>query len=102
MFGVWRGPGKGFTRAGPYEVTQTERIGTFLGGTLIVVEGKGYRADGTVAFNAFGVISAENLGYAKVELQKTIAQGHGECRVVVYLTPTPEAESANGREYFKS
>jgi predicted ArsR family transcriptional regulator len=52
--------------------------------------------------NVFGVIAAENLGYAKVELQKTIAQGHGECRVVVYLALTTEAESASGREYFKS
>lgn len=57
MFGAWRGPGKGFTRAGPYEVTQTERIGTFLDGTLIVIEGKGYAPDGKIAFNAFAVIS---------------------------------------------
>ncbi len=35
--------------------------------------------------NVFGVITAENLGYAKVSLEKTIALGHGECRVVVYL-----------------
>jgi predicted ArsR family transcriptional regulator len=52
--------------------------------------------------NVFGVIAAENLGYAKVELQETIAQGHGKCRVVVYLAPTTEAESASGREYYKS
>lgn len=52
--------------------------------------------------NVFGVIAAENLGYAKVELEKTIAQGHGECRVVVYLQPTAEAGSTVGREYFKA
>lgn len=51
--------------------------------------------------NVFGVIAAENLGYAKVVLEETIAQGHDGCRVVVYLKPTPEAERANGREYFK-
>jgi predicted ArsR family transcriptional regulator len=52
--------------------------------------------------NVFGAIAAENLGYAKVELQETIAQGHGGCRVVVYLRQTPEAEVAQGREYFQA
>lgn len=52
--------------------------------------------------NVFGVIAAENLGYAKVVLEKTIAQHHGECRVVVYLQPTAEVAAAAGREYFKS
>ncbi len=50
--------------------------------------------------NVFGVIAAENLGYAKVSLQKTIAQGHGECEVVVYLQPGADAQAADGREYF--
>lgn len=50
--------------------------------------------------NVFGVIAADSQGYAKIELQQTIAQGHPECRIVVYLRPTPEAEAANGREYF--
>lgn len=50
--------------------------------------------------NVFGSIAADNLGYAKVELQETIAEGHPGCRVVVYLKPTPEAERAQGREYF--
>jgi predicted ArsR family transcriptional regulator len=52
--------------------------------------------------NVFGSIAAENLGYAKVELQETIAAGHPGCRVVVYLQPTPEAEAAEGREYYKA
>jgi Predicted transcriptional regulator len=52
--------------------------------------------------NVFGVIAAENLGYAKVALEKTIARGDGECRVVVYLKPTPDAGAAGGREYFKT
>ncbi len=51
--------------------------------------------------NVFGSIAAENLGYAKVELQETIAKGDSGCRVVVYLKPTEEAEDAFGREYFK-
>lgn len=52
--------------------------------------------------NVFGAIAAENLGYAKVELQETIARGDAGCRVVVYLKPTAEAESAEGREYFRT
>ncbi len=50
--------------------------------------------------NVFGSITANNLGYAKVELQETIAQGHGGCRVVVHTQCTPEAEACDGREYF--
>ncbi|MEC9443157.1 MAG: methanogen output domain 1-containing protein [Myxococcota bacterium] len=50
--------------------------------------------------NVFGSIAANNLGYAKVELQETIAQGDSGCRVVVYLKRTPEAFDAEGREYF--
>jgi hypothetical protein len=52
--------------------------------------------------NVFGVIAAENLGYAKVELQQTIANGDSGCRVVVHLKPTAGAQKAEGREYFKS
>jgi hypothetical protein len=51
--------------------------------------------------NVFGTIAADNLGYAKVELQQTIAQGYPGCRVVVHLRPTAEVEAADGREYFK-
>jgi predicted ArsR family transcriptional regulator len=51
--------------------------------------------------NVFGFIAAENLGYAKVELQDTIALGASGCRVVVYLKPTPEADAAPGREYVR-
>lgn len=51
--------------------------------------------------NVFGTIAAENLGYAKVGLEATIAEGDTACRVVVYLKPTQEAGAANGREYFQ-
>jgi predicted ArsR family transcriptional regulator len=51
--------------------------------------------------NVFGSIAAQNLGYAKVELQETIAQGQPGCRVVVYLNPAGEAQSSTGREYFR-
>ena len=52
--------------------------------------------------NVFGAIAAQNLGYAKVELQETIAQGHPGCRVVVHLSQTDEVAAAEGREYFRS
>lgn len=51
--------------------------------------------------NVFGNIAADNLGYAKVELQETIAAGAAGCRVVVYLKQTTESEDAAGREYFR-
>lgn len=51
--------------------------------------------------NVFGVIAAQNLGYAKVSLEQTIAAGAPQCRVVVYLKPTNEAERAEGRQYFR-
>ena len=57
MRGVWAGPAKGVDQHGPYAVHQTERMGPMLGGAVIVVEGRGYRDDGTTGFNAFAVIS---------------------------------------------
>ncbi len=52
--------------------------------------------------NVFGVIAAENLGYAKVVLAETIAAGQPACMVTVYLQPSAEAETEEGREYFKA
>jgi predicted ArsR family transcriptional regulator len=51
--------------------------------------------------NVFGSIAAENLGYAKVDVQEAIARGDPGCRIVVHLRPTDEAEAAHGREYFR-
>lgn len=51
--------------------------------------------------NVFGVITADNLGYAKVDMEKTIARGDSHCRVTVYLNANDnETKSAEGREYF--
>ena len=55
--GVWRGPAWTITPNGRHEITQTERIGPFLGGSVKMIEGRGYNADGTVGFNALGIIS---------------------------------------------
>ena len=51
--------------------------------------------------NVFGTIAAENLGYGKVAIEQAIAQGHPECRIIVYLKRTSESEAADGREYFR-
>jgi len=51
--------------------------------------------------NVFGDIAAENLGYAKVVLNKTIAQGDHGCVVTVYLRRSAESDAASGREYFE-
>jgi predicted ArsR family transcriptional regulator len=51
--------------------------------------------------NVFGVIAAENLGYAKVVLEEAIARGDAGCRVIVHLKPGPAAEAAEGREYLR-
>jgi predicted ArsR family transcriptional regulator len=52
--------------------------------------------------NVFGVITAENLGYAKVSIEQAIARGDAGCRIVVYLKPTVRADAADGREYFRA
>ena len=58
MHGEWVGPASGVNAdRSTYEVTQTERIGPMLDGDILVIEGKGYEADGSVGFNAFAVIS---------------------------------------------
>jgi predicted ArsR family transcriptional regulator len=52
--------------------------------------------------NVFGSIAAENLGYAKVSLEETIAQGDAGCRVVIYLRPNEASDAATGQEYYRS
>ena len=51
--------------------------------------------------NVFGDIAAENLGYAKVVLNKTIARGDPGCVVTVYLRQSADSDAASGREYFQ-
>lgn len=49
--------------------------------------------------NVFGRIAADNLGYARVNLDHTIAQGDAECLITVYLAPgEPDATE---REYYR-
>lgn len=56
--GTWRGPARIILPDGrELQITQTERVGSFLGETIKVIEGRGYAQDGTSPFNAFAVIS---------------------------------------------
>ena len=57
MHGTWRGQAWTLTPEGRHTLTQTERVGPMLGGTISVIEGTGHEADGTISFNAFAVIS---------------------------------------------
>lgn len=58
MDGVWRGSAWTILPSGEkHDITQTERIGTFLDGSVRVIEGRGYDAEGKVSFNALGIVS---------------------------------------------
>lgn len=50
--------------------------------------------------NVFGFIAAQNLGYARVQVDEAIATGHERCRIVVHLQPS-DAIEPDAREYFR-
>lgn len=50
--------------------------------------------------NVFGSIAAQNLGYARVEIDAAIATGAAQCKVVVNLKPSENARPG-AREYYK-
>jgi hypothetical protein len=75
MDGIWRGPAWTILGSGQkHTITQTERIGPFLSGSVKVIEGRGYDADGAVSFNAFGTISYDSL--KREYTLHSYAQGH--------------------------
>ncbi len=55
--GEWRGEATVHGPDGPVTLTQTERVGSMLGGSIKVIEGRGYTADGSTEFNAMAVVS---------------------------------------------
>ena len=58
MDGAWRGTASTTLPTGEkHQVTQTERIGPFLDGSVKVIEGRGYDSEGKVSFNALGIVS---------------------------------------------
>lgn len=82
--GVWRGEAWSLLPDGSkVTLTQTERVGPFLDGSVRVFEGRGYGKDGKVVFNAFATISFNPN--AKTYGMHSYAQGN-EGQFVV--TPT--------------
>jgi len=57
MDGEWRGQAVVHGPGGAETLTQTERVGSMLGGSIKVIEGRGYAADGLTVFNAMAVLS---------------------------------------------
>ncbi|MBA3677059.1 MAG: DUF1579 domain-containing protein [Sphingosinicella sp.] len=55
--GEWAGPAEAQEPSGLIKMTQTERSGTLLDGTIRLVEGRSYDGAGKTLFNAFAVIS---------------------------------------------
>ncbi len=83
MDGTWRGSAWTFlpTRE-RVDIVQTERVGTFLDGTIRVIEGRGYMQDGSIGFNAFAVISYEvNTGKYMMRSYAMGYQGDFEIKV---------------------
>lgn len=55
--GEWRGEATVYGPEGRTTLTQTERVGPMLGGSIRVIEGRGYAADGSLQFNAMATVS---------------------------------------------
>ena len=55
--GEWRGEATIHGPGGTTTLTQTERVGSMLGGSIKVIEGRGYAADGSTQFNAMATVS---------------------------------------------
>ncbi len=91
MDGVWRGPAWSLRPNGEkHTITQTERIGPFLDGSVKVLEGRGYEPDGRVSFNAFGTISYDPA--TKAYALHSYAMGYSGDFV---FKPTPDGYTWN-------
>ncbi|NYT40888.1 DUF1579 domain-containing protein [Sphingomonas sp. R-74633] len=73
MHGKWRGEARMQTPKGELVVTHTERVGTLLDGTITLIEGKSFGADGKVPFNAFAAVSYD--AHAKTYAMASYAGG---------------------------
>lgn len=85
--GRWRGKATAYQPTGKLELTQTERVGPFLDGATLLVEGRGYGADGALRFNAFAQIAydpdtraysfrSQAMGYVGVFPVRLIPNGY--------------------------
>lgn len=73
MDGEWRGTVVSTGPMGEVALTQTERVGTMASGVVRIIEGRGYQADGTLAFNAVAMITYDTASDEYV--MTTTAQG---------------------------
>jgi len=89
---------------GGFYVTESDDEKIVLGNNACPFEDKvnGRPCLCMVTSNVFGSIAADNLGYAKVVLDETIARGDPGCKVRIYLQQSDEAKATEGREYFQS
>jgi len=86
MDGIWRGNAWTMLPSGDkHSITQTERIGPFLDGSVKVIEGRGYDIEGKVTFNAFGTVSYNPA--TRIYTMHSYAQGNVGDFV---LTPAPD------------
>ncbi|TSA86855.1 DUF1579 domain-containing protein [Deinococcus detaillensis] len=88
MNGEWRGPATIILPDGKtHAITQTERIGPVQDGTLKVLQGRGYEANGAASFDAFAVVAYDSYektfsitsfsgGYAGKFMFKPTADGY--------------------------
>lgn len=79
--GAWRGPATIRTRDGVITITQTERFGPMLGGSVRVMEGRGTNTDGALSFNALGIVSYDSA--RKTYTLHSYAQGYSGDYVLV-------------------
>lgn len=97
--GTWRGPAYSMERSGKLEMSQTERVGPFLEGSVKVIEGKAFGADGRPnGWDALGVITYDPD--ARTYTFHTYARSYSRD---VPLTVTPdgwswEADAGPGRK----
>ncbi len=62
---------------------------------------KGRRCLCAMTSSVFGRIAAQNLGYAKVQVDEAIATGSKRCLVRVKLQPSAGDDGGQGVEYFR-
>jgi len=60
---------------------------------------KGKPAACMMTANVFGHIASDTHGYARVNVEESIAKGHNGCRVVIYLEEGND--DSPGREFFR-
>lgn len=88
---------------GDFKVVSIDRDKIVLTNTRCPFRSKvfGRKAMCQMTSSVFGRIVADNLGYARVDLQKTIAEGDGRCDVTVHLDLPKYGPADSGDEYYK-